>query len=138
MVVIVTGTVVTGSGPHGGDEEAPRFGFAIGDVARIHGITVIVLLAATLWCIYRTRRVGAWDVLARPLTALLWVIIAQGAIGYAQYFSGVPAFLVFCHVIGAVLVWVATVHLTFVTRRPVGQPVETADGASAPSLAATS
>jgi cytochrome c oxidase assembly protein subunit 15 len=138
MVVIVTGTIVTGSGPHGGDEDARRFGFAIGDVARIHGITVIVFLAATLVLVYRAHRLGAWGRLARPLTVLVWAIVVQGAIGYAQYFSGVPAFLVALHVLGAVLVWVAVVQLGFATREPTGQLTDALSEASAPSLAATS
>ena len=45
-LAIVTGTVVTGTGPHGGDEEARRFGFAITTVARIHSVTVIVATVA--------------------------------------------------------------------------------------------
>ena len=138
VVVIVTGTVVTGSGPHGGDEDARRFGFAIGDVARIHGITVVAFLAATLVLVYQAHRRGAWARLATPLTVLVWAIVVQGAIGYAQYFSGVPAFLVGLHVLGAVLVWAAVVQLGFATRAPTGQPTEAPSEASAPSLAATS
>ena len=138
MVVVVTGTVVTGTGPHGGDEEARRFGFAIGDVARIHGITVVVLLAGALWFAHRTRRLGVWEALATPLAIVFWVIVAQGAIGYAQYFSGVPAGLVALHIVGAVAVWMALLHLTFATRAPVGQREAAASDATAPSLAATS
>jgi cytochrome c oxidase assembly protein subunit 15 len=138
MVVIVTGTIVTGSGPHGGDEDARRFGFAIGDVARVHGITVVAFLVATLVLVYRAHRLGAWARLATPLTVLVWAIVVQGAIGYAQYFSGVPAFLVALHVLGAVLVWVAVVQLGFATRAPAGQPTDAPSEASVPSLAATS
>ncbi len=138
MVVVVTGTVVTGSGPHGGDETARRFGFAIGDVARIHGITVMVLLAGTLWFAYRTSRLGAWSRLGTSLTVLAWAIVLQGALGYAQYFSGVPAVLVMAHVVGAVVVWLALLEAVFATREPSVQPAATASEASAPSLAVTS
>jgi cytochrome c oxidase assembly protein subunit 15 len=138
MVVVVTGTVVTGSGPHGGDEEARRFGFAIGDVARIHGTTVVVFLAASLTLVYLAHRRGLWVRLATPLTVLVWAIVLQGALGYAQYFSGVPALLVGLHVVGAVLVWVAAVRLTFATREPSDQTAGTPSGASEPSLATTS
>jgi cytochrome c oxidase assembly protein subunit 15 len=138
LLVIVTGTVVTGSGPHGGDEDAPRFGFAIGDVARIHGIAVVLFLAATLALVYRAHRLGSWSRLATPLTLLVWTIVVQGAIGYAQYFSDVPALLVGFHVAGSVLVWAAAVELTFATRAPIGQTEAAPSEASEPSLAATS
>ena len=100
--------------------------------------TVVAFLAATLVLVYRAHRLGAWGRLATPLTVLVWAIVVQGAIGYAQYFSGVPAFLVALHVLGAVLVWVAVVQLGFATREPTGQPTDAPSEASAPSLAATS
>lgn len=137
-VVLVTGTVVTGTGPHGGDEEAPRFGFAVTTVARLHGITVIVLLLGTLWLIHRSRRLGAWAKMEHRLSLLVWAIIVQGVIGYTQYFAGVPAGLVFAHVIGSVVVWVAVVRAVFATRRPRAQTEGIDAGASEPSLAATS
>jgi cytochrome c oxidase assembly protein subunit 15 len=139
FAVVVTGTIVTGSGPHGGDETARRFGYAIGDVARVHGISVVVLLGTTLALVWLARRAGAWAPMSRSLGVLLWVIVAQGTIGYAQYFSGVPAGLVLLHVAGSILVFIAVLHVVFATRRPAGQ-VRTAavSGDSAPSLAATS
>ncbi|MGA1506201.1 MAG: COX15/CtaA family protein, partial [Ilumatobacteraceae bacterium] len=48
LVAIVTGTVVTGTGPHAGDEEAPRFAFAISSVARVHGASVLLTLATAV------------------------------------------------------------------------------------------
>jgi cytochrome c oxidase assembly protein subunit 15 len=87
------------------------------------------------------HRCGAWAVMSRSLTVLVWAIVAQGAVGYAQYFSGVPAALVLLHVAGAILVFIAVLHVVFATRRPAaaGQLRATAvSGDSAPSLAATS
>jgi cytochrome c oxidase assembly protein subunit 15 len=139
FAVVVTGTIVTGSGPHGGDETARRFGYAIGDVARVHGITVIVLLAATLALVWLARRARAWATMSRSLTVLVWAIVGQGAVGYAQYFSGVPAALVLLHVAGAILVFIAGLQVVFATRCPAGQLRTAAvSGDSAPSLAATS
>ena len=94
VVVIVTGTVVTGSGPHGGDEDAAAVVAlaAIGDVARVHGITVILLLAGTLWLDLPSATAGGvWATLGGSLTVLVWAIVLQGALGYVQYFAGVPA-----------------------------------------------
>ena len=138
-VVLVTGTVVTGSGPHGGDDGAARFDFAIATVARIHGITVVTFLAAALllrWRLYRTP--GGSDT-RKAADRLLIVIAAQTAVGYTQYLTGIPAFLVGIHLLGAAVVWIAVLdlHLTLTDRRPKISPrltaapsaVDLADGA---------
>jgi cytochrome c oxidase assembly protein subunit 15 len=105
LTVVIAGTVVTATGPHGGDDRADRLSFDITEVARIHAVAAWVLLAlvvATLWFAYRdgasarTRRRGGW---------LAAVVVAQGALGYTQYFTGVPPLLVGIHVLGAVAVW---------------------------------
>jgi heme a synthase len=116
---IATGTVVTGTGPHAGDEDAPRFGFDISHVARIHGITVIATLIACLVLAAVLRR--------RPMNrapmAALEVVIAfgfiQAAIGYVQYFNGVPALLVGFHILGATLFFLAVVNLWMSTSQMV-------------------
>ena len=102
-LVVFTGTIVTASGPHAGDEAAERLGFYIEDVARVHGVAVVlfVLLAIALW---RTTR-------SRPSVWLIGAIVVQAAIGYTQYFTGVPALLVGFHVLGALVVWVASVRV---------------------------
>ncbi len=120
-LAIVTGTVVTGTGPHGGDEEARRFGFAITDVARIHSVTVLVATGALLWVAWRARRGPAWSVVGEPLGAVLIALVVQGTIGYMQYFNGIPVPLVALHVTGSVVVWWLTCRLTFATRQPVPQ-----------------
>ena len=107
---LVTGTVVTGAGPHAGEEDVRRYGFDIGGVARIHSATVIaaVAVAALLaWVVSRRARA-----LQNDLSTWLFVAIVQGGIGYAQYFSGVPELLVGLHIAGATLLWVATVRLS--------------------------
>lgn len=131
VLVIVTGTVVTNTGPHAGDENAVRFGFDISHVARIHGISVVVLaiaMVATLALAYRTP---AGPGLRRRGGLLVAVVVVQAAVGYIQYFTGVPAWLVGIHVFGSVLVLVAVlaVHLGMV-RRP---PIEHDPAAGAPS-----
>jgi cytochrome c oxidase assembly protein subunit 15 len=119
---VVTGTVVTGTGPHGGDEDARRFGFAVTSVARVHSLTVIAASASLLWLAYRIRRGPAWTTLGERLTALLVALLLQGTIGYLQYFNDVPVPLVALHVIGAVAVWWLACDLALATRRPVGAP----------------
>ncbi len=118
-LAVVTGTVVTGSGPHGGDEEARRFGFAISSAARVHSLTVIAAAASLLWLAYRIRRGPSWSAVGDRLTALLVAVVVQGTIGYSQYFNDVPVTLVALHVVGVVVVWWLACDLVFATRRPV-------------------
>ena len=118
-VAIATGTVVTGTGPHGGDEEAHRFGFEISTVARVHSVTVIVTIYATLLVAYCAQvRHRDWAAVRQPLTTFLWVAILQGVVGYTQYFNDVPVGLVAVHIVGAVSVWVAVLQLLLATRAP--------------------
>jgi cytochrome c oxidase assembly protein subunit 15 len=117
-VAITLGTVVTGSGPHGGDERAHRFDLAVRTAARFHSIAVILTVALALWLVrlaFRRRAEGG-AVLVGPLTAWCWVAVLQGIVGYTQYFEGVPALLVFVHVLGAVLLWWVTLRVLLATR----------------------
>ena len=102
VVAIVTGTVVTGSGPHAGDERARRFDLDISSVARLHGITVVLTLVALLITIRvaRSHR-ESWARGAGVLEATMAVGVVQGVIGYVQYFNGIPAGLVAVHILGA-------------------------------------
>jgi cytochrome c oxidase assembly protein subunit 15 len=108
-VVLLTGTVVTGSGPHGGDEGAERLSFSVSDVARLHGVAVNLFVAGTLGLLWLAHRTGAARSVRRKAEVLLAVEIAQAAVGYTQYATGVPEVLVAVHVVGAVLVWIAMV-----------------------------
>ncbi len=139
-VVVVTGTVVTGSGPHSGDvpgtnQRATRLDLYIPDVARVHGTATMVLLAlvlVTFVLVYRTRSPQA---VVRRLSVLLAVLVAQVGVGYAQYFTGIPALLVGIHVAGATASWAATVWfaLGVTERRAAAETV--ADVTPAPVLA---
>jgi cytochrome c oxidase assembly protein subunit 15 len=104
FVVIILGTIVTGSGPHAGDEKAQRFGFDIRMVAWLHADAVIALLGLTaaFYILVRSDKE-----LARRITIFTVIALAQGAIGYIQYFTGIPEILVAVHLLGATLVWIA-------------------------------
>ena len=110
--VLVNGTLVTGAGPHGGDENAERLSFDIADVARLHSISVIVfcvLVLGIFWMLFRS----SWrlpEEALKPMYVLMVVIAMQGFIGYLQYFNDVPELLVGLHVLGAISVWWATLH----------------------------
>ena len=124
MIVIFTGTIVTGTGPHSGahgDQFVERLPFAVHNVARLHGSAMIAFLIATLalgWML-RPGSVETNSAAARrariDLTTLLVVLVAQAAIGYVQYFSDVPPLLVGIHVAGATTLWITMV--SFYLRR---------------------
>ena len=115
FAVIVLGTLVTGSGPHAGDERAQRFGFDIRTVAWIHADVVIFLLGVTFAFFVAT---GTTQATKRRLKIFTVIALAQGAIGYIQYFTGIPEVLVAAHLLGATLVWIAAwrVWLSVTTR----------------------
>jgi len=104
-VVVATGSVVTGSGPHAGDDRAARLPFELVSVARVHAVSTWVFAAATLLCAVVAARRGVAAGLRRPMHVLVGLVVAQGALGYTQYALGVPAGLVSLHILGACLVW---------------------------------
>ena len=108
-VVVFTGTIVTASGPHGGDEDVDRLGVELPDAARLHGITVVVLVLATLWLLYRLREDDSG--LRRRVEMLVVVLAVQAAIGYTQYFTELPTLLVALHIAGATVLWISVVRL---------------------------
>jgi cytochrome c oxidase assembly protein subunit 15 len=132
-LAVVTGTVVTGSGPHGGDERAHRFDLAITSAARIHSVVVLLTTGVLLVLATQIRRGADWEVLGERLTAVLVAVIVQGTIGYVQYFNDVPVPLVALHVVGVVVVWWLGCELFFATRRPLAGG-ETPAGVSAQSF----
>jgi heme a synthase len=110
-VVLVTGTLVTGSGPHGGDEAADRLPFAVTSVARVHSLAVWAFLAVVVVVLHQVSRGDADPALVGRGRVLVALVAAQGALGYVQYVLDVPELLVGAHVLGSVLVWVAALRL---------------------------
>ena len=114
FIVIVIGTLVTGSGPHAGDAQARRFGFDIRTVAILHADAVIALFGLTLALAVALR---TNKVILNKIYIFTLIALAQGAIGYIQYFTGIPEILVAAHLLGATLVWIAAwrIRLMFIT-----------------------
>jgi cytochrome c oxidase assembly protein subunit 15 len=124
FVVIALGTLVTGSGPHAGDEKAQRFGFDIRTVATIHAEAVIALLGVTL-ALYVAVRSNPLH--KRRLFIFLAIALGQGAIGYIQYFTGIPEILVAAHLLGSTLVWISAWRLRLaITTSPVRNQLSSA------------
>jgi cytochrome c oxidase assembly protein subunit 15 len=125
--VLALGTVVTGSGPHSGDPKAGRMGFDVEMVAQLHADVVWLLVgltAALLFTLYATDSPGR---VRRAARDLLLIELAQGVIGYVQYFTHLPTAAVLLHMLGAVLITAFTARLVWSVRGPVSDaPLDTA------------
>ncbi|WP_432836835.1 COX15/CtaA family protein [Dactylosporangium sp. CA-092794] len=110
-VVLVLGTVVTGSGPHSGDTKASRTGFDPEAVSQLHSDAVFVLVGLSLAVWFGLRALGAPLRVTRAAAILVVVELAQGVVGFVQYFTGLPWPVVILHMLGACLVWTATLNL---------------------------
>jgi cytochrome c oxidase assembly protein subunit 15 len=119
-VAIVTGTLVTGAGPHAGDENAKRLDLDISSVARVHAVAVLTAIALAVLLAWRIRtRRAERAALTSALSAWIVIGLLQAAIGYIQYFNDVPELLVGLHVAGATAVMFATTQLFLDTQRTV-------------------
>lgn len=109
-MVVLLGTVVTAAGPHGGDEETPRLDVPVGEVARLHGLAVVLLVAIVATLLVLVHRTRAPAGVAGRGRLVLAVLLAQAAVGYVQYFTGVPVVLVGVHIAGATAAWAVAVR----------------------------
>ena len=108
FLVLVLGTMVTGTGPHGGDLNAPRFGFNLRVMAIAHADAVWLLLGLTAATVAVTWRSGPRR-FRHTLRLLFALQLAQGGLGYLQYWLGVPPALVSFHIVGATVMWATAV-----------------------------
>jgi cytochrome c oxidase assembly protein subunit 15 len=108
VVALVAGTATTGTGPHAGGPGAKRIPLGLSDMTRIHAeiaLGAAAFLLVVLLVLWRSNAPGAIQDRGR---ILLLVMVAQGIVGYSQYFTHLPAVLVGIHVFGATTVWAAT------------------------------
>lgn len=99
-VVLYLGTVVTGAGPHAGDQKAPRNGLSALETAQLHTDFVFLLVGLTVALVILRRSQAA--------VLLLGVELFNGAVGFTQYFTHLPIGLVGLHMLGAALVAAAS------------------------------
>ncbi|MFV0253897.1 MAG: COX15/CtaA family protein [Beutenbergiaceae bacterium] len=121
VLVVVLGVVVTGAGPHSGDENV-GYRFAVDPyiVARMHAAAVWAFTAAVLLLIAVAHRMkSGLGPLRRWSVILLLVTLAQGVIGYVQFFSGLPVLLVGMHLFGAAVLIVVATRTLLTLRQPV-------------------
>lgn len=118
-LVVVVGTMVTGTGPNSGDSRAERLGFEFTTIARTHGFLAWVFLISAVALAVRLNRLTVPAVgppngnPARLVRLLVYASVAQGAIGYWQYLTGVPPLLVEVHVAGSVVLWILSLLTYF-------------------------
>jgi cytochrome c oxidase assembly protein subunit 15 len=129
-VVLYLGTVVTGSGPHAGDEDAVRNGLDPLQVSQLHADVVFLFLGLTVGLWFAVRAVG---LSTRALRWLLVVIVLQGAVGFVQYFTDLPVVLVAFHMLGAALVSAAVTWVLVSVREPVVRDEMAGVGGDRPS-----
>ncbi len=118
-VVLYVGTVVTGSGPHAGDARAARNGLDPRALSQLHTDFVFLLVGLTIAAVLVYRAVGAPVRAQRAAVTLLGVEVVQAAIGFAQYFTGLPVVLVTLHLLGAALLSAAMTWLLLGVRERV-------------------
>ncbi|MCA2222288.1 COX15/CtaA family protein [Nonomuraea aurantiaca] len=132
-VLLLAGVLVTGTGPHSGDAVASRFDLDIESVVRLHSDIVYIVLGLSFALLFALHVTDSPRAARRAALALLMVELAQGVIGYIQYFLAVPALLVGLHVLGSTLVWIATLRVvtSLRTRDPLTAPATPSPTATA-------
>jgi heme A synthase len=128
-VMLAAGTVVTGTGPLAGHADTPRYKLPLAGVTQLHADIGWLMAGLAVALVLGLRLSGAPPRVARAGWIMLAALGSQGVIGYIQYFTHLPAGLVWVHVTGAVLVWIAVLRLFFAIRDR--GPVNTAQTGSA-------
>ncbi len=123
-VMLAVGTVVTGTGPLAGHADTPRYKLPLEGVTQLHADIGWLLAGLSIALVLGLRLSGAPPRAVRAGWIMLAALGSQGVIGYIQYFTHLPAGLVWVHVTGSVLVWIAVLRLFFAVRERA--PVNTA------------
>ena len=128
-VVLVTGTMVTGAGPHAGDKSIdapiPRLGLDIVTLVYRHSALVTAYLCLFIGLAFALLAVRAPRPVTMRLVVLVILVALQGMVGTVQFFTGVPAALVAVHVAGAAICTGATAALwASMRQRTQAEPVE--------------
>jgi cytochrome c oxidase assembly protein subunit 15 len=115
-LVLVVGMLVTASGPHAGDERTRRLGLDPQTIAWLHADVVVLCIGLLAGLLIAMRATQAPERTSRAATHLLIAFLAQGLVGYVQFFTAEPWALVAVHVLIATVIWWATVRLLLTTR----------------------
>ena len=115
-LMMAAGTVVTGTGPLAGAAGVPRYQLPLEGVTQLHGDIGWLLAGLMVALLLGLRLTAAPPKAVRLGWLLLGLIGLQGVIGYTQYFTGLPAGLVWCHVAGSVAIWITALLLPYALR----------------------
>jgi len=120
LAVIALGTLVTGSGPHAGDtNDIVRLGFEFRDITTAHAALVWLFVGLTSGLVVALHATSAPKAVTKQAWYVLGICIAQGIVGYTQFFTGLPWGLVALHVLGACLLWIFSMKF-YLTRNTRG------------------
>jgi len=136
-IVLIVGTVVTGSGPHGGDPTAPRHDFDQLLVTRMHAAPVYLMVVLAIILIAVMYRIDTSQRQRRAVWGFTIVLIFQALVGFYQHFNGLPILVVGLHMVGiGLVVWAMTILLDVFTSRYETRPTQAERGrpASAPAV----
>jgi cytochrome c oxidase assembly protein subunit 15 len=115
-LMMTAGTVVTGTGPLAGAAGVARYHLPLEGVTQLHA-DIGWLLAGLMVALLLGLRLTAAPPRAVRLGWLLLALIGlQGVVGYTQYFTGLPAGLVWVHVTGSVAIWITALLLPYALR----------------------
>lgn len=117
-VVLYVGTVVTGSGPHAGDADAPRNGLSPLQMSQLHADVVFLFIGLTVGLLFAALALEAPQATVKAAVVLLVVEAAQSVIGFVQYFTDLPIVLVAVHMAGAAVISAATTWVLLRVRQP--------------------
>jgi cytochrome c oxidase assembly protein subunit 15 len=123
-LMLAAGTVVTGTGPLAGDAGVARYKLPLEGVTQLHADIGWLLAGLSVALVLGLRLSGAPPRAVRAGWFVLAALGSQGVVGYIQYFAHLPAGLVWVHVTGSVLVWIAVLRLFLTVRAQT--PVNTA------------
>jgi cytochrome c oxidase assembly protein subunit 15 len=116
--VLYVGTVVTGSGPHAGDADTERNGLSPLQMSQLHADLVFLFVGLTLGLLFTLMAVGGTPAARHAVVVLLGVEVAQGAIGFVQYFTDLPEVLVGLHMLGAAAISACVTWVLLRVRHP--------------------
>jgi cytochrome c oxidase assembly protein subunit 15 len=106
--VIAVGTLVTGTDPHAGASDASkRLPFKALDITQVHADLVFIVVGLTVALWFALKATQARPESLRAVRDMFVVLVIQAAIGYTQYFTGLPAWMVLLHMTGACMTWIA-------------------------------
>ncbi|MFE3772456.1 heme A synthase [Streptomyces sp. NPDC057579] len=132
-LLLVAGTLVTGTGPHAGDSsDVTRMPLNWTVMTWLHGAVAaaVLALATALW---NRTRTDPDRTAHRRTTVFLAVLLAQGLVGLVQSATALPGAAVVLHLLGSALAWTGAVRVFLDTRTPSAPRHEHRDTALARS-----